>query len=202
MLKNNIYNIDREFDYATIKGIILKSLDKIAKEEALNNIQNGVIFDSKDNDDLPVNVKLPAPSTSLLLKLKIRNTTKYLNWRISILKRDNFTCKICHASVKDNKSLRLEVHHAKTFDGICKENNLSTVEQAFECKELWNLNNGFSICYTIKKYGNNGTKPGLVAIQIEVINCIRDNRYCREKFAADMADCIFKFVCHYFSIST
>jgi hypothetical protein len=32
------------------------------------------------------------------------------------------------------------------------------------------------------------------AIQIEVINCIRDNRYCREKFAADMADCIFEFV--------
>jgi hypothetical protein len=26
-----------------------------------------------------------------------------------ILKRDNFTCKICGASVKENKGLRLEV---------------------------------------------------------------------------------------------
>jgi hypothetical protein len=48
--------------------------------------------------------------------------------------------------------------------------------------------------HTIKTYGTNGNKPGLVAIQIEAINCIRDNRYCREKFAADMADCILKFV--------
>ena len=48
--------------------------------------------------------------------------------------------------------------------------------------------------YTIKEYGSKRIKPGLVAIQIEVINCIRDNRYCREKFPADMADCILKFV--------
>jgi 5-methylcytosine-specific restriction endonuclease McrA len=91
------------------------------------------------------------PPTSPLLKLKIRNTTKYLNWRLSILKRDNFTCKICHASMKDNKSLRLDVHHAKTFNDICKENNVSTVEQALACKELWDLNNGFSICYSCHK---------------------------------------------------
>lgn len=49
--------------------------------------------------------------------------------------------------------------------------------------------------YTIKTYGStNRTKSGLVAIQIEVIHCVRDNRYCREKFAADMAECILKFV--------
>jgi len=85
----------------------------------------------KNNDDLPVNVNnLLAPPTPPL-KLKIRNTTKYLNWHLSILKRDNFTCKICHTSVKDNKSLRLEVRHAKTFDDLCNENNVSTL-----CAEL------------------------------------------------------------------
>jgi hypothetical protein len=91
MLQNNIYNIDREFDYSTIKAIVLKSLEKIVKQEALKNttnIRNDVIFDSKDNDDHPVNVNLLAPSTSpALLKLKIRNTTKYMNWRLSTLKR-------------------------------------------------------------------------------------------------------------------
>jgi hypothetical protein len=71
--------------------------------------------------------------------------------RLSILKRDNFTCKICHTNVKDNKSLRLEVHHAKAFNDICKENNVSTVEQALACEELWDLNNGFSICYRCHK---------------------------------------------------
>jgi hypothetical protein len=45
----------------------------------------------------------------------------------------------------------LEVHHPKAFDEICKENNVSTVEQALECKELWNVNNGISICYRCHK---------------------------------------------------
>jgi hypothetical protein len=31
MLENDVYNIDREFDYATVKGIVLRSLEKIAK---------------------------------------------------------------------------------------------------------------------------------------------------------------------------
>jgi hypothetical protein len=44
MLKNNIYNIDREFDYSTVKSIVVKSLVKIAKEEALRNIHQDVIF--------------------------------------------------------------------------------------------------------------------------------------------------------------
>jgi hypothetical protein len=40
MLKNDIYNIDREFDYTTVKTIVLKSLVKLAKEEALKKILN------------------------------------------------------------------------------------------------------------------------------------------------------------------
>jgi hypothetical protein len=53
--------------------------------------------------------------------------------------------------VKDNKSLRLEVHHARTFDDICNENNVTTVEQALGCQELWNTKNGVSICYSCHK---------------------------------------------------
>jgi hypothetical protein len=153
MLKNNGYNIDREFDYATIKDIVVKSLEKIVKEEALrkrSNIPQDVIFNFKD-DDYPNGVKPSDTPTSSLLKLKIRNTTEYLNWRIAILKRDNFRCRICSSSVKGNKSVRLEVHHAKSFDDICKENNVTSIEQALACKELWNLNNGVSICYSCHK---------------------------------------------------
>jgi hypothetical protein len=127
---------------------VVKSLEKI-EEETLKKRSNNVIFDFQDND-YPNNVNLLAPSTPLL-KLKIRNTTQYLMWCLSILKRDNFTCRICHASVKENKSLGLEVHHAKSFDDICKENNVSTIEQALECKELWNANNGISVCYKCHK---------------------------------------------------
>ena len=58
------------------------------------------------------------------MSTSIRNTTEDLNWRIAVLKRDNLTCKICHASIKKNKSLRLEVHHPKSFDEVCNENNV------------------------------------------------------------------------------
>ena len=81
MLKNNVYNIDRELDYATIKAFLVKSLEKILKQESLRKTSarrnNDVISDYKDD----VN-KLPAPPTSSLLKLKIRNTTKYVNWHL------------------------------------------------------------------------------------------------------------------------
>ena len=75
----------------------------MVKEEALKKrakYSRWVIIDSKDNYDHPVNVnKLLAPPTPLL-KLKIRN----LNWRLSILKRDNSTCQICHVSAKEIKA--------------------------------------------------------------------------------------------------
>ena len=117
----------------------------MVKEEALKKrakYSRWVIIDSKDLVG-PNDVELSAPPTHLL-KLRIRNTTKYLNWRLSILKRDNFACRICHASIKENKNLRLEVHHPKSFDDICTENSVSTIEQALECKELWDVNNGIS----------------------------------------------------------
>jgi hypothetical protein len=59
MLKNNIYNIDREFNYGTIKSIVVKSLEKLVKQEALKkraNISHDAIFEFQDNDDHPANV--------------------------------------------------------------------------------------------------------------------------------------------------
>ena len=153
MLKNDVYNVDKEFDYSTIKAVVIKSLEKIAKEEALKNkanfINDVISYPEDTADHALINNPLAPPSP--LLKLKIRNTTKYLMWRIAVLERDNFTCQICHTSMKDNKRLRLEVHHAKTFNDICIENDVSTVEQALAIKELWNLNNGVSICYSCHK---------------------------------------------------
>jgi hypothetical protein len=55
------------------------------------------------------------------------------------------------SSIKDNKGLRLEVHHAKSFNDICKENNITTIKQALACKEIWSLDNGISLCYLCHK---------------------------------------------------
>ena len=112
--------------------------------EMFNTINTSNNLSDHQDDD---NNKLPAS----LLKMKIRNTTEYLNWRIAILKRDNFKCRMCSASIKDNKGLRLEVHHAKSFNDICKESNITTIKQALACKEIWSLNNGISLCYRCHK---------------------------------------------------
>jgi hypothetical protein len=96
-----------------------------------------------------------SPSSLLLLKLRIRNTTQYLKWRISILKRDNFQCRICHISLKDKRNLRLEVHHLKRFKDIVNANNITTIKQALECQDLWNVDNGICVCSTCHKYIEN-----------------------------------------------
>jgi len=48
--------------------------------------------------------------------------------------------------------------------------------------------------YTIQTYGSSQPIKGLIAIQIEVIRSICGGMYCREKFASDIADCIWSFV--------
>jgi hypothetical protein len=62
MFKNNSYNIDKEFDYSTVKAIVVKSLEKVAKE-ALNNrsnIDDDVVSDYSDIDDNHNNVRQPS----------------------------------------------------------------------------------------------------------------------------------------------
>jgi hypothetical protein len=61
---------------------VVKSLENIVKQEALkkrSNIYDDVVFNSEGIDDpKSVNNLLPPPTTPLL-KLKVRNTTQYLN---------------------------------------------------------------------------------------------------------------------------
>jgi hypothetical protein len=171
----NIYNIVKKCDYFTIRDFVIKSFEKIVNGEkekqqqltkvfdenriAIKEIQKEggvgetlkntdiIIISNNESCDYDRGVILPPH----LLKLKIRNKTEYLKWRISVLDRDNFRCRICSASMKDNKNLRLEVHHAKSFNDICKENNITTIEQALSCEEIWRLDNGISLCFSCHK---------------------------------------------------
>src|SRR6476646_11460568 len=155
---DNAYNVDKKIDYYTVRSMVMRSLEKIVREELnRHSSQRRVNLNKTEEEDVVViagtnhlfdNDTILSPS---LLKLRIRNTTEYLKWRIAILKRDNFRCQICTASIKDNKSVRLEVHHAKTFDDICKENNITTVKGALACKEIWSLDNGISLCHGCHK---------------------------------------------------
>ena len=73
--------------------------------------------------------------------LQIRHSLKYRQWRSDIFTRDNFTCQECGAN-----HCWIEAHHIKEFSIIIEENNIKTLDQALNCEELWNINNGITYC--------------------------------------------------------
>ena len=96
------------------------------------------------------------------LVLQIRHSFKYRQWRSDVFTRDNFTCQSC-----GTKGCFLEAHHNfKSFSLIMKEYNIKTFEQALACEELWNTNNGLTLC----KECHNLTKsfsPNLMMVEID-----------------------------------
>jgi hypothetical protein len=72
---------------------------------------------------------------------QIRKSLKYRNWRLKVYKRDNWTCQNCKI-----RGIKLEPHHIKSLSNILLDNNIKTITDAFNCKELWDIKNGISLC--------------------------------------------------------
>lgn len=71
----------------------------------------------------------------------IRCSEKYQQWRSDIFERDNWTCQNCR-----KRGYELHAHHSKRFSKILSEFRIKTLEQALKCHELWDLNNGVTLC--------------------------------------------------------
>jgi len=80
------------------------------------------------------------------LKEIIRHNFRYRKWRSDIYMRDDFTCQIC-----GQRGGKIEADHIKPFSIIIEESNIKTLEQALECKELWDTNNGRTLCLECHK---------------------------------------------------
>ena len=76
------------------------------------------------------------------LSKSIKASLAYKNWRESLFQRDNWTCQSC----KKRGGIALHPHHKKSFTLILEENNIKTVDDASNCKELWDINNGITLC--------------------------------------------------------
>jgi len=72
---------------------------------------------------------------------RIRHCFEYRQWRSDIFTRDDYTCQHCNKRGGD-----LEAHHIKQFSKIIEDNNVDTMEKALSCDELWNINNGLTLC--------------------------------------------------------
>ena len=74
-------------------------------------------------------------------KEQLRGLTQYKEWRLKVFTRDRFTCQDCGITKK-----LLEAHHKKKLYDIFKEYNIKTIEEALSCQELWDVNNGKTLC--------------------------------------------------------
>ncbi len=70
----------------------------------------------------------------------VRASRKCKDWRKIVLNRDNWTCRWC------GTKKRLEVHHIKELWVMLAQNRISTIEEAYACSELWDTNNGLTLC--------------------------------------------------------
>lgn len=82
------------------------------------------------------------------VRRQIYHSFEYKIWRNSIFKRDKFMCVLCKS---DSSEKKLNVDHIYPFSLICDKYNIQTLEQGLECSELWNLNNGRTLCIECHK---------------------------------------------------
>lgn len=74
------------------------------------------------------------------LRKIIQELEQYTNWRMSVFRRDSFKCKNCGAT-RD-----LIADHIKPFSEIILENKITNFQEAINCSELWDVNNGNTLC--------------------------------------------------------
>ena len=81
------------------------------------------------------------------IKHTIHTSPEYQKWRKQVFMRDWYTCLEC----KDKTGGNLEAHHIKPFNVIIKENNIKTLKDAINCQELWDIDNGMTLCIDCHK---------------------------------------------------
>lgn len=78
---------------------------------------------------------------------RIKNGIEYRQWRSDVFTRDNFTCQECG----DNRGGNLNAHHIIRRSTIIQKYEITTIKQAMQCEELWNINNGITLCKNCHK---------------------------------------------------
>lgn len=75
----------------------------------------------------------------------IRNSREYKEWRMAVYRKGKFTCSDCGIK-KRGRNIILDADHIKSIYEIISENNIHTIAEALNCKELFDINNGRCLC--------------------------------------------------------
>lgn len=81
------------------------------------------------------------------LKILIRKSKRYKRWRLAIMERDNYTCKIC---AKRGGDLNVD-HFPVSFAELLGELGIVDFHQAITCEELWNVVDNRTLCVECHK---------------------------------------------------
>lgn len=75
------------------------------------------------------------------LSQQVRNSKKYAAWRWEVFERDHFQCIHCQTNRGP-----FNANHIRPFSVLLHENNISSLEDALQCADLWNITNGETLC--------------------------------------------------------
>jgi len=114
----------------------------------------------------------------ITLYRSIRHNFQYRQWRSDVFYRDEFTCQMC-----GQIGYKLNAHHIKPFMSIIQYYEITTLEEALECEELWNINNGITLCKECHKsiHENNLKNNNQIEIFEKGDNNDRDNKTYRRR---------------------
>lgn len=76
---------------------------------------------------------------------QIRNSGAYKDWRASVCKLGNSTCSICGVK-KESGGVQFHSDHIISIAQSMAINNITTIQDAMLCKEIFDPNNGRLLC--------------------------------------------------------
>ena len=85
------------------------------------------------------------------LREKIWHRKEYYQWRKSIFEKDNYICVICN---KKSGFLHAD-HYPISFSKIIKDFKIKSIQDARNCKKLWDINNGRTLCISCHRKTEN-----------------------------------------------
>lgn len=89
----------------------------------------------------------------------IRGSSKYRQWRSDVFETDNYTCQFCGV-----RGGEINADHIKPLHLILKENKIKDTTDSDFCEELWDINNGRTLCVPCHRTTDTYARPANVVI--------------------------------------
>lgn len=80
------------------------------------------------------------------LSQQIRTSAEYSFWRKQIFERDDYTCQHCGRRNKKGDKVIIEADHIYPFYKLLDDFDITNINEAISCQELWDVNNGRTLC--------------------------------------------------------